>query len=164
MAGTFRVGRVTGLDSMRAWLDEVKVFARDPGYEGVCNLGHGTLVRLDYGNPESPLFEHLPLDGTSVRADLTFPEGPLHAAQPRPAGSDSNPFCLGCHTTGQPPELGLQALLYDPSVSAQDDPRRQPMQTAPRIFGNVPMSYFSSGNAAFDAPANGQPVDPFVIP
>ena len=200
-AGTFRVGRVTGLDSMRAWIDEVKVFARDPGYEVMCNLAHGTLVRLDsnadavwwplagrynthsvlrtllgtgantryvclhdYSNPESPLLEHLPLAGTSVRAALIFPEGPLHAAQPRPAGSDTNAFCLGCHTPGQPPELGPEALLYDPSLPAQDDLRRQPMQTPPRIFGKVPLNYFPGGNAALDAPADGLLIDPFVIP
>ena len=157
----------------------------DPTWDAIANQysTHGTLRTLlgapagtkfacfrDYSNPERALMAHLPSGATSVRAELLFPEGPLHAASVRP-NSAANPFCLGCHVTDgvAPPSLDVAALSLG-VLPAQDDPRRQPMQTPARIWGNVPLDYFQNGNpaslpnAAFVAPPTGTAIDPYVIP
>ncbi len=195
--GPFLIGGRLNAPHFKGWIDEVKVFARDPGYEVMCNLGHGTLAQLvpgadatwdavaarytthvllrtllgtaapttyacvhDYANPDLPLLDNLPLSSISVRHDVIFPEGPLHATSPRPP-SDTNAFCLGCHVVGQRTELSIDALIYDGATAAQDDPRRQPMQTPPRLHGNVPLDFFVNGNPAF---SDGRLIDPYVIP
>ncbi len=134
----------------------------------------------DYTAPDLALRDHLPTDAVSVRDALLFPEGPLHAASPRP-DSTANRFCQGCHVDDgvAPASLLPDALAADAStldadptndLAAQDDPRRQPMQPPARIFGNVPLDHFvtadpeSLPNAAFIAPPEGTPVDPYVIP
>ncbi len=126
----------------------------------------------DYGAPELALLANLPNGASSVRAGVVFPEGPLHAASPRP-DSTANHFCLGCHVDDgvAPPSLLPAALALDAGLlPAKDDPRRQPMQTPALIFGNVPLDHFvnadpdSLPSAAFTAPAGGTQVDPYVIP
>ena len=125
----------------------------------------------DYADPDRALMATLPTGSTSVRTQvLALPA--LHAALPRP-DSGANLFCQSCHVadTFAPPSLTSAALLLDPALAAQDDPRRQPMQTPARIFGNVPLDFFRNANAAslsnpeLDAdPIVGEPVDPYVLP
>ncbi len=125
----------------------------------------------DYADPDRALLSTLPAGSTSVRAPLlALPS--LHAALPRP-DSSTTPFCLSCHVADSfaPASLTSTALVLDPALAAQDDPRRQPLQTPARIFGNVPLDFFRNAaptsltNAELDAdPIVGERVDPYVLP
>jgi hypothetical protein len=213
--GSLYVGTAYNLPApaFKGWVDEIKVYARALDPETVCNLGHGTLRRIDgvssldaqaarytthaalsaylgvaagpsyachhdYANPELALLRHPPANTTSVRGDIVFPEGPLDASQPRP-DSSANRFCQGCHTsdnaspTLQPGVLYPDATVTDGIVGnellAPDDPRRQPMQTPPVVFGHVPVDYFhladphSLTSGALVAGPDGEPIDPYVL-
>jgi hypothetical protein len=125
----------------------------------------------DYADPDRALMATLPSGSTSVRG-LVLALPALHAATPRPDTS-ANLFCQSCHVADAfaPTSLTSAALIANPALAAQDDPRRQPMQTPPRIFGNVPLDFFlnakasSLGNPELDAdPVAGEPVDPYVLP
>ena len=138
-------------------------------------LGDGAGTRYvcvhDYADPDRALLTSLPTGSSSVRsALLALPA--LHAATPRP-DSSTTPFCLSCHVadTFAPTSLTSTALAINPALAAQDDPRRQPLQTPARIFGNVPLDFFrnaaptSLANPALDAdPVLGERVDPYVLP
>lgn len=125
----------------------------------------------DYADPDRALMATLPTGSSSVRGQvLALPA--LHAATPRP-DSSANTFCQSCHVADAfaPPSLTSAALIANPALAAQDDPRRQPMQTPPRIFGNVPLDFFHAANpgsltnAELDAdPILGERVDPYVLP
>ncbi|TLU64324.1 hypothetical protein FE810_12030 [Thalassotalea litorea] len=81
---------------------------------------------------------------TGVRDDINFPEGPLLLDAPRP-DSSQNAFCLSCHTQTAPAGLSIAALTLNQNLTALDDPRRQPMQPDPRVFGNIPANWISPG-------------------
>ncbi len=112
---------------------------------------------------------NLPAGSEPLRHLIQFPEGPLRAGQPRP-DSSRNPFCLSCHTPEERGALGVEALVFRPSVPAEVDPRRQPMQPAPRVFGHVPAGWIAPGpgpgGPAEDlvAPAEGLLVDRWLLP
>jgi hypothetical protein len=101
--------------------------------------------------------------GQSIRAALLFPQGPLVYQVPRPDAS-SNRFCLTCHVVSQPKSLSLSALIADPTLTMDQDPRRQPMQPPPLVFGNVPAGYVAPGRpaAAISAPPAGLSLDQWV--
>lgn len=109
----------------------------------------------------------LPVGLVGLREAILFPEGPLHAAQPRP-DSSQNDFCLGCHRSDgsdrQPPSLGINALMSR-DMAAKLDPRRQPSQAPARIFGHLPADTFGRALPAFDGVFDaGVYVDDYLLP
>lgn len=174
------VGPEVACNQARGTLIELTSQASDPTWWGLAGvypshaalqaaLGTAATTRYacfhDHAAPDRALLRTLPGTVRSVRNDLILTDE-LHAYQPRPA-SDTNPFCLGCHRTGQPTSLALDALSLDNQGPmglprpAMFDPRRQPMQTPPRMYGNVPANYLPAGNPAF---SDGRRIDPYVIP
>ena len=82
-----------------------------------------------------------------LRDVFLFPEGAsLFHDAPRP-DSVTNAFCLSCHVDSNPlPTLqATPALSIDAGIDAIDDPRRQPMQWSPKIFGIIPDGLFGCG-------------------
>ncbi|MEM1179056.1 MAG: hypothetical protein AAGM22_11975 [Acidobacteriota bacterium] len=66
-----------------------------------------------------------------------------------------NPFCLSCHVESNPsltmrPSTALAEELT--TLWMHDDPRRQPMQAAPFLFGAIPPNYFGPGNPGTTPP------------
>lgn len=107
---------------------------------------------------------NLPAGTTSVRAAIHFPEGPVRAGQPRP-DSSANVFCRTCHTANGRGGLSLDALAFDPTRTAVEDLRRQPSQPPRRVFGNIPAGWLpGSPDEALQAPPEGLPIDPWVLP
>jgi hypothetical protein len=97
---------------------------------------------------------------------LQFPEGPIHATQPRPA-SQANAFCLSCHDNANPSvTMQLSALTVIPGLAAQNDRRRQPMQTLRRLFGFLPAHLFglNKPSSSLNGTALGHAIDPFLLP
>ena len=98
-----------------------------------------------------------------VGREFLFPEGPLVWNLPRPVSRD-NAFCLSCHIDA---DIGGRATL-DPDLAliarpewAVDDPRRQPVQPAPIVFGNLPTPFIGHANADPTAPEH--PIDPLIL-
>ncbi|WP_086932635.1 LamG-like jellyroll fold domain-containing protein [Agarilytica rhodophyticola] len=109
---------------------------------------------------------NVPVGAVSVRDDFVFPEGPIKRNAPRPE-SRNNAFCLTCHTSDGKEGLSLQALALRPGVNAINDPRRQPMQPDPRIFGNIPENWLGNDLPArriYADPISGYPIDRLVLP
>lgn len=133
----------------------------DPAATFACVLDHTDDHAAHLGN--------LPEGTRSLRAAIHFPEGPLRYGAPRP-DSTKNAFCLSCHTPESRGGLSLDALAYDPTRNAEDDPRRQPSQPPRRVFGNVPAGWIAPGPGpggpleATVAPPEGLLVDRWVLP
>lgn len=105
---------------------------------------------------------HLGLSTTefeSVRHDLTQGSH-IFFDQPRP-NFQSNNFCLTCHIDNgdkyRPESLKISALVFDNTIDANKDPRRQPMQP-PNIWnGLLPADYIQSiHNSNFNGPLRDQ--------
>ena len=66
--------------------------------------------------------------------------------------------------------LHTDALVADPSLLAEDDPRRQPHQPPRRVFGNIPAGWIAEGEGpgspdeAFQAPDEGALIDAWLLP
>lgn len=119
----------------------------------------------DYVNDLGAHLDNLPAGTTSVRHAILFPEGPLAVDLPRP-DSSQNGFCSSCHVDGQPDSLSPAALLPI-AAPMQDDPRRQPSQPPPLVFGNVPAGYVPTTglpSSPAQAPATGTSLDRWVFP
>lgn len=117
----------------------------------------------DYSSEFAP---ELARPGTiPLRSALLFPEGPLHAASPRP-DSSANAFCLTCHTDRHLPEaptLGPAAIELRADLTVVSDRRRQPLQPFRLLFGNVPDGFLGSP-AQLPAAPGGRLIDPLVAP
>ncbi|EWH08767.1 hypothetical protein DS2_15689 [Catenovulum agarivorans DS-2] len=120
----------------------------------------------DYTTDYAAHLGNIPNGLVSVRESINFPEGPLLRNQPRP-DSSQNAFCLSCHTepANERPTLSVAALTFNANVNAPDDPRRQPMQPDPLVFGNIPANWLGQGlpAQAFVAPANGFNIDTLLL-
>ncbi|MCQ3831005.1 carbohydrate binding domain-containing protein [Microbulbifer elongatus] len=101
----------------------------------------------DYSDDYAAHLSNLPNGLTSIRDDINFPEGPLFVDRPRP-DSVNNRFCLSCHEASGGDGLGLGALTLSPGITAPHDPRRQPMQPDPVIFGHIPANWLGEGRPA----------------
>ncbi|MCA8954156.1 MAG: hypothetical protein KDE27_31905 [Planctomycetes bacterium] len=111
---------------------------------------------------------NLPAQTHSLRASVHFPEGPLYHDAPRP-DSLQNAFCAYCHHQGGKLGLGLKALMLDPTTTAANDARRQPMQPAAKIHGWVPALLIDTVNPAqpstsMSSPATGFDIDTWMMP
>lgn len=139
-------GTLIGLD--QAYVGEWKAFAdRFPAWvhaeisAELRNRGETAYPRYAclhrYDRDHGVHLDDLPLLTYSLRHSMQFPEGPLYHNAPRPQ-SLQNTFCTSCHYQGGNLGLGLSALTLDPSRTAAEDPRRQPMQPAAIIHGFIP--------------------------
>ena len=119
----------------------------------------------DYSEDYAGRKATIPAGFVPIKQSINFPEGPLVHNQPRP-NSVNNPQCLQCHTADSPKGLGLDALTFNASLNAEDDPRRNPMQPVPRVFGHVPANYLGEDLPRTDmvAPAEGFPIDEALLP
>lgn len=112
--------------------------------------------------------DDLPPLTNSMRQRMQFPEGPLFHNAPRPQ-STQNKFCISCHYNGGALGLSLDALRLDPSKTATEDPRRQPMQPAARIHGFIPAGLVDTVTPAQPllpqfAPLRGLDIDKWMLP
>jgi hypothetical protein len=142
----------------------VEVAAAAVGDEGTryaCFHDH----RADY----AATLANIPAGAMGVRDAIIFPEGPLRAGVPRPDSSE-NAFCLTCHHADGRGGLSLDALEFDATILAENDPRRQPLQPPRRVFGNIPGGWIPQGAGpgsppdAFVAPSQGALIDPWLLP
>ena len=95
---------------------------------------------------------HGPMPADCLRPVLHQPEGALVWNQERP-NTASNAFCLSCHVDSNPSGTmqPSQALISDPQMRIMHlDPRRQPMQNFPLMFGVVPEDYFGPDQPGCD--------------
>lgn len=83
-----------------------------------------------------------PTGTVSIREAINFPEGPIVHNQPRP-DSTQNRFCQSCHHASATGGLGLDALALNASLSANEDPRRQPTQHLRMVHGNIPAGWLN---------------------
>jgi hypothetical protein len=122
---------------------------------------------VDHGTDRHPDARHVPPNTTALREAYLHPEGLLGWDAPRP-DSTANPHCLSCHVDepGRPAALGLAALTPDTGTPVQDDPRRQPIQPPPRLYGHIPADFAGPGRPArpLIAPPEGCPTDRLVLP
>lgn len=166
-------GTLVRVDASAEWAARA---ARHPewAHEAVAAAaGHDAGSRYacfhDYSGDYLANLADIPAGTTSIREAILFPEGPLIAGAPRP-DSSTNAFCLSCHHEEGNAGLGLGALVYDPGLLLEHDPRRQPLQPLRRVFGNIPAGWIPPGDGpgspteAFVAPAEGALVDPWVLP
>ena len=120
---------------------------------------------VDYSGDYLAREDTIPSGFRSIRESINFPEGPLVHNEPRPE-SRNNGFCLQCHTATAPAGLSLDALAFNSSLTAANDPRRQPMQPPARVFGNIPANWLGSGlpATALVAPEEGLSIDEALLP
>ena len=122
----------------------------------------------DYSTDYAAHLRNVPDGTTGLREAINFPEGPLRAGAPRP-DSTANAFCRECHHPEGQGGLSVAALALDPETPAELDPRRQPLQPPPRVFGNIPSHWIAPGAGpgspaeAFRAPPEGVLVDPWLL-
>lgn len=94
----------------------------------------------NYANDDALILSDLPGDVYSVRDDLRFPEGPLFYGLPRP-DSSGNQVCLACHSATGEGSLTQAALGKHIGINAEDDDRRQPMQSPQWVSGVIPVNW-----------------------
>ena len=125
----------------------------------------------DYTSDLDPDIRHLPGGVVSVREDLNYPEGPMTSETAYLPDSTQNAFCLSCHYDGEgadaPSEnnpLDIASLARGTVFSPYDERRRAAV--GPRlIHGNIPASYFGSGEPYTDMSATsfGSTTDQWVF-
>ena len=151
------------------------VAARYPAWahaEVAAAAGRGEGVQVacyaDHSDDHAAHLGNLPEGTRTLRAAIHFPEGPLRAGVPRP-DSSGNAFCLSCHTAEGKGGLSIAALTPQPGLPAELDPRRQPIQPPPRVFGNIPAGWIAPGAGpggpaeAMQAPPEGMLIDPWLL-
>ncbi|MDB6139394.1 MAG: hypothetical protein JWO94_2466 [Verrucomicrobiaceae bacterium] len=111
----------------------------------------------------------IPSGTVSLRNSIHFPEGPLLYNKPRPH-SVQNQFCVTCHKTPGNGVgnggLDLDALAFDSTYTADQDPRRQPTQPPRRIYGQIPAGLVDTTglpSAATTLTAAGQLIDQWML-
>jgi len=120
-----------------------------------CHTNYSDIMGIDVKNP--------PANTVSIREAINFPEGPIVHNQPRP-DSVANQFCLSCHHAEGPDGLDLEALVLDSSLTATDDPRRQPTQHLRLVHGNIPAGWLDGRvRDAVQAGSEGFLLDPVML-
>ncbi len=120
----------------------------------------------DYSADYAAHLANIPSGLVNIRESINFPEGPLYRNRPRPNSTQNN-FCLSCHSPDGNAGLSTNALILNNSVNAPNDPRRQPLQPDPVVFGNIPQNWLGNGlpPEAFVAdPVNGFRIDQLILP
>lgn len=109
---------------------------------------------------------NIPAGAVSLRQSIHFPEGPLFYNAPRPH-SVQNQFCITCHHSAAEPGLDLDAISWDNTFNAAEDPRRQPMQPPKKIWGHIPAGLVDTTNqpaTAVALGATGKLIDEWMLP
>lgn len=92
---------------------------------------------IDYKSHLGAHLASVPDNSWSLR-DALLIKSPLVFNQARPDATD-NSFCLLCHIDGHPKTLNItDALGLNSAASVEDDPRRQPLQPMPLMYGTIP--------------------------
>jgi len=163
-------GTLIGIDGNTAWNN---VAARYPqsSHAAINQLvaasGRETFARYacytDYNDVMGIDVLNMPANTVSIREAINFPEGPVVHNQPRP-DSVNNEFCLSCHHAEAPGGLDLEALTLDNSLTATNDPRRQPTQHLRLVHGNIPAGWLDGRvREAVQAGAEGFLLDPVML-
>jgi len=163
-------GTLIGLKNNTNWqtiADRYPVEFHDAIDQQVLASGRGSFdsyaCYTDYTSVDGIDVNSPPTGAVSVREAINFPEGPLVFDQPRPDSID-NAFCLSCHQAGGKGGLGLDALAFNPSVNAMDDPRRNPSQHLRMVHGNIPEGWLNGLiTAATQAGPEGFMLDPYLL-
>ena len=160
-------GTLIGIPSMSGgWSDKANgypAFAHQEITDFLGGFGKPTFPQYacyhDYWDDYGAYRANIPDGYHGVGEDFNFPEGPVYHDRPRP-DSSNNTFCMKCHVSDGLQGLGLDALETQ-SMNAVDDPRRQPMQPNPLVFGNIPAGWLGDGKPAQSmvAPPEGVPID-----
>ena len=166
-------GQLVGSDSANNQLSQIARSYPNSSHQAISDLLASNdqdtysfyACYVDYSGDYLARADTIPAGFSSIRESINFPEGPLVHNEPRPDSLD-NQFCLQCHTADAPKGLGLPALALDLSLTAVNDPRRQPMQPPARVFGNIPANWLGQGLPArrLVAPAQGFPIDEALLP
>lgn len=113
---------------------------------------------------------NIPAGTVSLRQSVHFPEGPLYHNKPRPH-SVQNAFCISCHKPTANgvglAGLDLEAISWDTTFNADQDPRRQPLQPPRRIYGYIPAGLIDTTglpSTATALSATGQLIDQWMLP
>ena len=125
----------------------------------------------DYTSDLDPDTRYLPPGVVSVREDLNYPEGPMTSAMSYLPDSRQNAFCLSCHYDGDGPDASSEnnpldiASLAGGTVFWTYDERRRAAVGPRLIHGNIPASYFGSGQPPADTAATsfGSTTDQWVF-
>jgi hypothetical protein len=111
----------------------------------------------------------IPAGSVSLRQSIHFPEGPLYYNKPRPH-SVQNTFCTSCHKAPASGVgnggLDLDALTWDATFNADQDPRRQPLQPPRRLYGYIPAALIDTTGlptAPMTPGSGGQLIDHFML-
>lgn len=120
----------------------------------------------DYQHDNTVSRFSIPTGTVSLRQNIHFPEGPLFANAPRP-DSETNAFCESCHQPGGKAGLSPGALTLDTSTTTATDPRRQPFQPPPLIYGRVPAGLVDTTglpSTTTDVGSAGATIDTWLLP
>ena len=133
---------------------------------------HGKYACLhDYTSDLDPDTRYLPGGVVSVREDLNYPEGPMTSETAYLPDSTQNAFCLSCHYDGEGADAPAEnnpldiASLARGTVFWPYDERRRAAVGPRLIHGNIPASYFGSGEPYTDMSATsfGSTTDQWVF-
>jgi hypothetical protein len=141
---------------------EITNFLRNQGETTYPQYANFYNYKIDKGAHRN----NVPAGTVALRQSVHFPEGPLFHNRPRP-DSITNAFCVTCHHNGAKAGLDLGALDLDSAFTAANDPRRQPMQPPPRLFGRIPAGLVNSTglpSVQTDLPTGGQLIDAWMQP
>lgn len=163
-------GTLIGIDGNSSWNDVagrypqashaainglVSASGRETYSRYACYTNYRDALGIDVRNP--------PANTVGIREAINFPEGPIVYNESRP-DSVSNEFCLSCHHVDGPAGLGLDALRLDTSLTATDDPRRQPTQHLRVVHGNIPAGWLEGRvSDAIKAGPEGFLLDPVLL-
>ena len=147
-------GTLIGIGAEGAWHDLAGSYpsaSHQAISDFLTRFGEPTFPRYacyhDYSGDYAAHGGNIPPEHTGVGASYNFPEGPLAHGQPRP-DSSGNAFCRTCHTSDGLQGLDVDALRIDAELSAEDDPRRQPLQPYPRVHGHIPADWLGADSRA----------------
>ncbi|WP_028023294.1 hypothetical protein [Enterovibrio calviensis] len=118
---------------------------------------------VDYTNHIGANLAQIPEASHSLRDALLVPAHEKLVFDDIRPDATNNTFCTSCHVEGHPITLDVNNALGARSALLQDDPRRQPIQQLPRMFGVIPANMFENGpNQNLDAGVDGIETDEYV--
>jgi hypothetical protein len=117
----------------------------EPAHNNYANY-HDYSKDNDHSRESGNAPRTLPSGLTSLRNSIHFPEGPVFHDRPRPDSTKNN-FCMTCHIPQGTDGLN-DAALTPGTANAILDPRRQPSQPPPLVFGLIPKGFIDNSKVA----------------